>query len=403
VSVRDREEAVIARLHELTPHLDGEPDPAFRAATRARLVAMAAVRTAEPAPASGLRRLLARADDLTPSHWRSRLTAGLAGAAVAVTALAGLVAVSADALPGDALYGLKRGTEQTQLALASDASRGQTLLGFAGTRLDELEALVQDGASALPAAGASTAGGTTVLAAGPDPELILETIETMDDETSEGAAWLTDRAVRTDDQQPLDELAAWADEQSAGLAVLGPEMPAEARDAVANSLALLSDVAVRTAGLQEAVDCAYGPAVTGTDDLGPLPGLCLPGQTGGTAGGGGGTSSGGGGGSSDPGTGQVPGATTSGLPTVPPAGDAGTGSTGSTGLPTAGVPSVPTQGGGGGLPSLPTLPTTTLPTTTPSLPSVSLPATDLDGDAVIDAPQAPVTLCLPPLASIGDC
>ena len=42
MSVRDREDAVVARLHSLAPALDGEPDPAFQAATRARLVAMAA-------------------------------------------------------------------------------------------------------------------------------------------------------------------------------------------------------------------------------------------------------------------------------------------------------------------------------------------------------------------------
>ncbi|WP_324274513.1 hypothetical protein [Blastococcus brunescens] len=59
MNVRDREDAVVARLHSLAPSLDGEPDPAFQARTRARLVAMAAVRAPEPAPASGLQRILA--------------------------------------------------------------------------------------------------------------------------------------------------------------------------------------------------------------------------------------------------------------------------------------------------------------------------------------------------------
>ena len=50
MNVRDRsgsarDEAVVAALRDLAPHLDGEPDPAFRATTRARLVAMAAVRS----------------------------------------------------------------------------------------------------------------------------------------------------------------------------------------------------------------------------------------------------------------------------------------------------------------------------------------------------------------------
>src|SRR6478609_2104964 len=158
MNVQDREDAVVARLHALAPHLDGEPDPAFRAATRARLVAMAAVRSPEPEPVSGLKRLLAaRPDETSRPRWRARLTAGLACAALTVTAAASLVALAGNARPGDVLYGLKRGTEQTQLALAGDA-KGTTLLGFASTRLDELEQLV-DQPNALPATG-NAEGGT---------------------------------------------------------------------------------------------------------------------------------------------------------------------------------------------------------------------------------------------------
>ena len=117
---------------------------------------------------SGLRRLLtSRAGDRVRAPWRSRLTAGLAGAALTVTTAASLVALSDGARPGDLLYGLKRGTEQTQLALAGDA-RGQTLLGFASTRLDELEHLVED-PNALPAVGDGAGAPGAVLAAGADP------------------------------------------------------------------------------------------------------------------------------------------------------------------------------------------------------------------------------------------
>ena len=86
---------VVTVLQELAPSLEVEPDPAFRAATRQRLVAMAAVRTPEPVRPSRLRRLLAaRASDAPASHWRTRATAGLAGAALTVTSLATLVAVA---------------------------------------------------------------------------------------------------------------------------------------------------------------------------------------------------------------------------------------------------------------------------------------------------------------------
>ncbi|MGY1801951.1 DUF5667 domain-containing protein [Blastococcus sp. SYSU D00922] len=380
MSVHEREEAVVARLRELAPHLDGEPDPAFRAATRARLVAMAAVRTPEPAPATGMQRLLAvRAPDVRPARWRSRFTAGLAGAALTVTALAGLVAVADGAQPGDVLYDLKRGTEQTQLALAGDA-RGRTLLDFASTRLDEVEALVGEGGTALPVAPAEPGAGG-VSAAGADPALVLETLRTMDEQTTEGAAWLADRAVDTQDAQPLDELAEWAAVQTAELAALQPRVPDEATEAVGQSLTLLAEIGARTGGLQSAVACPGGPAVAGTDDLGPVPAPCpVP----------------------DP----VPPVTTTGE-SPDPSTQAGTGTTPSTpaqpapeplpvpgttpggSLPTPAVPA-PTTPGGGLVPTLP-LP---LPGGGSSARTTPPPVVQLPG---------PVTLCLPPLATLGDC
>jgi len=393
VSVHQREDAVVARLQGLAPHLDGEPDAAFRDATRARLVAMAAVRTPEPAPATGLQRLLAvRAPDVRPSRWRSRLTAGLAGAALTVTALAGLVAVAEGARPGDVLYDLKRGTEQTQLAVAGDA-RGQTLLDFASTRLDEIEELLGDSGTALPATPAGAAAGT-VSAAGADPALLLETLRTMDEQTAEGSVWLTERAVRDRDAQPLGDLAAWAAGQSGELAALQPRMPEETTAAVGQSLALLNEIGGRTDALDAALACPGGPAVAGTDRLGPVPGPC---QTPGTA------PPGTSGGATEPGTGAVPEATTPetaapGQPTDPATPAPGVPGT-SGGQSTSSVPvPVPTPTPGGGLvPSLPLplpLPGNTgggAATTTTSPPVVQLP------------PVGPITLCLPPLATVGNC
>jgi len=393
VSVYEREEAVVARLHGLAPHLDGEPDAAFRAATRARLVAMAAVRTPGPAPVSGLQRVLAvRTPDIRPARWRSRLTAGLAGAALTVTALAGLVAVADGARPGDVLYDLKRGTEQTQLALAGD-SRGQTLLDFASIRLDEVGSLVGEEGTALPATPAGS-GDDTVSAAGADPALLLETLRTMDEQTTAGAVWLTDRAVGTGDAQPLDGLARWAAAQSGELAALQPRMPEEATEAAGRSLSLLAEIGARTDGLQTSLACPGGPAVGGTDDLGPVPAPCPapepapPVTSGGTT---------------DPGTG-----TGTGTGTVPEATAPGSTVGGQPTVPARPAPTVP--GSSGGLPS-PSLPAPTTPRL--PLPSLSLPplpgntgggaATSTPPPVIQLPPVGPVTVCLPPLATVGQC
>jgi hypothetical protein len=279
-----------------------------------------------------------------------------------------VVAVSTDARPGDALYALKRGTEQTQLALAGD-SRGEVLLGFARTRLEEVRAL--DG----------------------DTGRVITTLATMDAQTTEGAAWLTERAVATEDEAPLETLDEWAEVQSVSLAAMQADAPPGAQEDVADSLALLADISTRADGLRAALDCAAGAATTGTDELGPVPGLCLPGQTdpsapGGSAGEGSGT---------DPGT-VPPG---SGLPpapqlTAPPLPSLG-----------GGDPGLPGTGGSDGDILDPLLPSPPLvgKTPVPGLPVPSLPgstATDSGEDAA-PGTALDVDICLPPLATLGDC
>ncbi|GAB3310468.1 hypothetical protein GCM10027451_21360 [Geodermatophilus aquaeductus] len=259
-SVHAREAAVEDRLRALATDLDDAPSPDFRAATRARLVAMAAVRSPEPEPPRGLARLAAARPARRRPAWRARLAAGVAGAAMAVTALGTLVALSTDAEPGDALYGLKRGTEQTQLALAGD-ERGLTLLEFATTRLQELDRLVEDSPGTPPV------------------DLVLDTLATMDAQTSEGAALVLSQAVAGGDTGPLSVLSGWAQDQGDGLAGLQGALPADAGDAATRSLGLVGAVGTRAADLQAALDCPAGPAVAGTDDLGPVPAPCAASAT----------------------------------------------------------------------------------------------------------------------------
>lgn len=79
---------------------------------------------------------------------KSRLSKGLAAGGltmgVAAGAFGGVAAASSDALPGDTLYGLKRGMEDLRLDLAgSDTSRGKVYLDHASTRLHEARRLLE--------------------------------------------------------------------------------------------------------------------------------------------------------------------------------------------------------------------------------------------------------------------
>ncbi|MER5961862.1 DUF5667 domain-containing protein [Streptomyces sp. NPDC002057] len=90
--------------------------------------------------ASPLRKLRPR------SRWSKGLAAGGLTVGVAAGAFGGVAAASSDALPGDSLYGLKRGMEDIKLGMADDdADRGGIYLDQASTRLSEARRLMERG------------------------------------------------------------------------------------------------------------------------------------------------------------------------------------------------------------------------------------------------------------------
>ncbi|MFF5568276.1 DUF5667 domain-containing protein [Streptomyces sp. NPDC012623] len=92
--------------------------------------------------ASRLRKLRPR------SRWTKGLAAGGLTVGVAAGAFGGVAAASSDALPGDSLYGLKRGMEDIKLNMAGDESaRGELYLDHASTRLSEARRLMERGRS----------------------------------------------------------------------------------------------------------------------------------------------------------------------------------------------------------------------------------------------------------------
>ncbi|MDF3301832.1 DUF5667 domain-containing protein [Streptomyces tropicalis] len=90
-----------------------------------------------------------RASGLGKLRPRTRLTKGLAAGGlsvgVAASAFGGVAAASSDALPGDSLYGLKRGIEDFKLTYLAEGAdqQGQAYLDMASTRLNEARRLME--------------------------------------------------------------------------------------------------------------------------------------------------------------------------------------------------------------------------------------------------------------------
>ncbi|MEV6809176.1 DUF5667 domain-containing protein [Streptomyces sp. NPDC051132] len=152
------------RLLALTAGLGGLPrpqlDPEVKVVQRAQLVAAmeamlqegtGAAEASVPGQRSHRAKGVHRASPLGKLRPRTRLTKGLAAGGltvgVAAGAFGGVAAASSDALPGDSLYGLKRGIEDFRLNYLTDGDdqRGQTYLDQASTRLSEARRLLERG------------------------------------------------------------------------------------------------------------------------------------------------------------------------------------------------------------------------------------------------------------------
>ncbi|MER7397568.1 DUF5667 domain-containing protein [Streptomyces sp. NPDC000151] len=132
-------------------------DPEARTIQRAQLIAAMEAAFAEGGAPSdgakvpqqrGVRGAHRAAKSLGRLRPRSRLSRRLAAGGltfgVAAGALSGVAAASSEALPGDSLYGLKRGMEDLKLGMAEDDSdRGRLYLDQASSRMQEARRLME--------------------------------------------------------------------------------------------------------------------------------------------------------------------------------------------------------------------------------------------------------------------
>ncbi|MEI5102320.1 DUF5667 domain-containing protein [Streptomyces sp. PmtG] len=130
-----------------------ELDPEVKVVQRAQLVAameamLAAGTTGDGAAVPRQRSRKGAHRALRKLKPRTRLSKGIAAGGltvgVAAGAFGGIAAASNDALPGDSLYGLKRGMEDLKLGMAdNDTDRGQIYLDQASTRFSEARRLME--------------------------------------------------------------------------------------------------------------------------------------------------------------------------------------------------------------------------------------------------------------------
>ncbi|MGH3720252.1 MAG: DUF5667 domain-containing protein [Pseudonocardiaceae bacterium] len=192
-----------------------------------------------------------------PGEARGRLMVAAAAALCLLMSLSGMsFLLSRDALPGDALYTVKRSAESAELGLTfGDRPKALKHLEFAGDRVSEIEAM----ANQADAAGSWSEGRTKFFRA----------LDDFDSDTTAGARLLTGLDLGGKPGS-LTALRSWSEQQKARLSVLRAALPLRISARLDSTLGLLDRVATRASALSMRSNCVTISSGT-RDDLGLLP------------------------------------------------------------------------------------------------------------------------------------
>lgn len=227
----ERDAARFADLLALVDDLRAVPEvlprPEFTAALRDRLLAEAdTVLVAQPARA---RAEEARLVLPTRPRARDRRLATLLGGAALIGATTSMAVAAQTALPGDALYPVKRAIEDTRTGLASDdAAKGARLLAHAGGRLDEVDELSRTSSSQRG-------------------DAVAATLVTFDEQATEASEVLLDAYAESGDEQVVRSLRTFAGTGLDRLAELEGRVPDSARDELVAAGRTLAQIDARAA------------------------------------------------------------------------------------------------------------------------------------------------------------
>jgi len=158
-----------------------------------------------------------------PRTRRERRVAVVAAAALLVGGTAGMAGAAQHALPGEALYPVKRGIEGLDARFAgSDADRGRDLLRQASTRLEEARQL----SAGSPEQAAQVSG----------------TIEVFTDQAREGSGLLLDSYHRDQDEDAVRAVRSSAARDLESLTDMADEAPAQARSRLVDAATALRGI-----------------------------------------------------------------------------------------------------------------------------------------------------------------
>jgi hypothetical protein len=245
-----RDDALLDLVAELRAVPAVTPRPEFVADLRAQLLA-----AADEALVATEQRLTLPAH---PRTRRDRRIALAAGTLALVGGTASVAVASQGALPGDALYPIKRVLESTRTSLeANDTARAEQILDHASSRLDEARALAQrddaDSRSAIP-----------------------DTLDDFVTQANQAAGGLLEEYAESGDTTRIDDLRSFADvslDELAALKTLLPADFADELDAATNALLSIDARAVEACpecgGLLD-IPAILASAPTSEDQLPPV-------------------------------------------------------------------------------------------------------------------------------------
>ncbi|MBV8541558.1 MAG: hypothetical protein JO364_16875 [Pseudonocardiales bacterium] len=249
-----RELLVVAALRQVAGTVG--PDPVERERMRRRVMAeFPSVVHEGNSPVLPLR--ASRRRRWVPGQARGRLMVAAAAGLCLLMSLSGMsFLLSRDALPGDALYTVKRSAESAELGLTfGDQPKALKHLEFAGDRVSEIEIM----ANQADAAGNWSAG----------QGKFLRALDDFDSDATAGARLLTGLALGGHPAS-LSELRSWADQQKSRLTALRAALPLPISARLDSTLGLLDRVVARASALSGRSNCVT--ITSGTrDDLGLVP------------------------------------------------------------------------------------------------------------------------------------